>query len=219
MIRSDEEFRNEVFRRSGNYMMQRRKKRKKIVLTCVPLVLVCVILGSASFLSGGFYKESEISGSNIEGSGSTVPETAGNPSEPKKQESTISVKITISGAEDIYYSSNDLSQYQELSCMLGELIESGKESAGGVNFAGGMEIDNNGNDGKTQPESKPTEIPETVHETVYIVELFDENGFVKEYELHEGKGYIQSEDGRQFEVSASEIRKILDCIEQYRSES
>ncbi|MGN0166126.1 MAG: hypothetical protein ACI39R_08075 [Lachnospiraceae bacterium] len=54
MMRSAEEFSNEVKRRGEKYLLQRRKNRNRLIVTCTPVVL-CLIVGTIILTSG--YKE------------------------------------------------------------------------------------------------------------------------------------------------------------------
>ena len=56
MRRTDEEFKAEVFRRSENFKARRRKRGRRIVLACLPVLLCCTALLA---LSGGFGKSAE----------------------------------------------------------------------------------------------------------------------------------------------------------------
>ena len=52
MRRTDEEFKAEVFRRSEDYRVSRRNRRKKIALACLPVLICCG--GFFALVTGGF---------------------------------------------------------------------------------------------------------------------------------------------------------------------
>lgn len=222
MIRSDEEFRNEVFRRSDKYIRQKKKERKRRLMICTPIVLCLVVFGF-SVLSG------ESPGGKKDSVGGSM-ESARNEGEPSENNQTLEIKqtqyhidieIRIAGSVSASYGIGEQEKYQELCGMLDDLVENGKEitdNAASPDKLQGQEEENENQPETAEPETVPTDIPDSDEDTVYRIELTDESGYVTVYELYESGECVLS-DGRVLEAEGVDVRKVLEWIKELQSGS